>query len=635
MELAKSTVDTGIGERSVKLDNARAVSLETHTQTVGVIIPPPDVRVIVDKTAQFVGKNGPEFEQRILASEKNNVKFNFLTEGDPYHAYYRQQVDEAKAQANGTAKTETETRAAAPVAEQVLVKPSTGTAKPVVLEPPKSDEFTIPIPAGISSVDLDVIKTTAQFAARNGKKFVTALAGKEHANPQFNFLKPHHSMFTFFTALADAYEKILAPDTALLESLEKGSDKSVVLERVLKRVEWESAQNKAKKDKEDAEEEERIQMALIDWHSFVVVETLDFEDAEDRDLPPPMQLNEVVEAMRKQELEAPSVPEDVEGQAAPVITATMDEEERELVRQATEPRSNPEPPVVENVGAMKVVRNYKKPEERKTAVVDSTKFVVSPITGEMIPLDQMAEHMRISLIDPKWKIQREAMMAKLQGSTQASHEDVAANVLNLARNRPDIFGSTDDEVSKAINAEMLKKRTIAKANAPSPSIAPPSTAVAPPPPTRVAPPPPPPPPKVLTPPPPPAPQEEKKRAAPEPEEEVEPEPKKLKVGDVELDDESEFLEANPGEATINVVCPTVEGDSSLTGQTLEIKVSSLADKIVDLKRSIKPLAGDLAQNKQKLSTLGLGFLKDTASLAYYNLKDGSTLNLSIKARGKR
>ena len=83
-------------------------------------------------------------------------------------------------------------------------------------------------------------------------------------------------MFTFFTALADAYEKILAPDTALLESLEKGSDKSVVLERVLKRVEWESAQNKAKKDKEDAEEEERIQMALIDWHSFVVVETLDF-----------------------------------------------------------------------------------------------------------------------------------------------------------------------------------------------------------------------------------------------------------------------------------------------------------------------------------------------------------------------
>ena len=67
MELATSTVDTGIGDRSVKVDGARGVELETRTQSVGVIIPPPDVRVIVDKTAQFVGKNGPEFEQRILA----------------------------------------------------------------------------------------------------------------------------------------------------------------------------------------------------------------------------------------------------------------------------------------------------------------------------------------------------------------------------------------------------------------------------------------------------------------------------------------------------------------------------------------------------------------------------------------
>ena len=56
------------------------------------------------------------------------------------------------------------------------------------------------------------------------------------------------------------------------------------------------------------------------------------------------------------------------------------------------------------------IRNLK---ERKVPTMDSTKFVVSPITGEMIPLDQMAEHMRISLIDPKWKVQKEAMMAKL------------------------------------------------------------------------------------------------------------------------------------------------------------------------------------------------------------------------------
>jgi len=35
---------------------------------------------------------GPEFEHRILANERNNVKFNFLVPTDPYHAYYQMRV---------------------------------------------------------------------------------------------------------------------------------------------------------------------------------------------------------------------------------------------------------------------------------------------------------------------------------------------------------------------------------------------------------------------------------------------------------------------------------------------------------------------------------------------------------------
>lgn len=35
---------------------------------------------------------GMEFEKRILANEKNNVKFNFLVPHDPYHAYYKLRV---------------------------------------------------------------------------------------------------------------------------------------------------------------------------------------------------------------------------------------------------------------------------------------------------------------------------------------------------------------------------------------------------------------------------------------------------------------------------------------------------------------------------------------------------------------
>ncbi|KAG0467354.1 hypothetical protein HPP92_018934 [Vanilla planifolia] len=43
-------------------------SVATHTRTIGIIHPPPDIRTIIDKTANFVAKNGPDFERRIIAN---------------------------------------------------------------------------------------------------------------------------------------------------------------------------------------------------------------------------------------------------------------------------------------------------------------------------------------------------------------------------------------------------------------------------------------------------------------------------------------------------------------------------------------------------------------------------------------
>ena len=95
--------------------------VDTQTHAIGIIHPPPDIRAIVDKTAQFVARNGEcrgpagfsaltccapgahgallrrpascraglSFETKILANEEKNVKFNFLRPTDPYHAYYR------------------------------------------------------------------------------------------------------------------------------------------------------------------------------------------------------------------------------------------------------------------------------------------------------------------------------------------------------------------------------------------------------------------------------------------------------------------------------------------------------------------------------------------------------------------
>ena len=45
----------------------------------GIIYPPSEIRNIVDKTATFVARNGPDFEKRILANESSNQQFAFLT----------------------------------------------------------------------------------------------------------------------------------------------------------------------------------------------------------------------------------------------------------------------------------------------------------------------------------------------------------------------------------------------------------------------------------------------------------------------------------------------------------------------------------------------------------------------------
>ena len=85
----------------MNVDGGTAIRLETQTHAVGIIQPPPDIRAIVDKTAQFVARNGPDFEKRILGSEKNNQKFNFLLPTDPYNAYYQSKIAAFKEEAAG------------------------------------------------------------------------------------------------------------------------------------------------------------------------------------------------------------------------------------------------------------------------------------------------------------------------------------------------------------------------------------------------------------------------------------------------------------------------------------------------------------------------------------------------------
>lgn len=46
------------------------------------------------------------------------------------------------------------------------------------------------------------------------------------------------------------------------------------------RVEWAKFQERERKKEEEEKERERVAYAQIDWHDFVVVETVDFQPSE-------------------------------------------------------------------------------------------------------------------------------------------------------------------------------------------------------------------------------------------------------------------------------------------------------------------------------------------------------------------
>lgn len=416
-----------------------------------------------------------------------------------------------------------------------------------------------------------------------------------------------------------------------------------------------------------------------------MVETIDFYNDEDDGLPAPQSLTDVIAQLRATTVETTSVQAD-DG----AMDVEMDEEERAIVAEGAlgpAPAGPPEP-------QMKIVRNYKPPGAARGAA-NAGQMVVSPITGELVPIDQIAEHMRISLIDPKWRKEREAMLGKLRGSTAASDEEIARNVVSLARTRPDIFGSTDEEVSVALSAEMERRKAderaassaTAAAAAAAPLPPPPALPALPPamlpsalrppmpsmpplmpwgapgmppvpgfmPPMGVPPMPgygyppayppsvapqfPPMPPGMLpmagSAPIPPLPAGMAPPPGPPPPTAGdEHEPKRQRVDDAPLMPEEEFAEANQGPLLVRVTLPEVEGDAQLRGQTVELEVGSVMETIGDVKARLAAVIG-VASSKQKMSTGALGFLKDTSTLAAYNFGTGTQLVMGLKERGGR
>ncbi len=77
----------------------------------------------------------------------------------------------------------------------------------------------------------------------------------------------------------------------------------------------------------------------------------------------------------------------------------------------------------------------------------------------------MAEHMRIELLDPKYRQQRQIQLDRAKGATLATDTDITRNLDAFASRRSDIFGEDDEvEIGQSIipeEAEREKSNVVA------------------------------------------------------------------------------------------------------------------------------------------------------------------------------
>merc|ERR1719284_621401 len=425
--------------------------IKTHTHEIGVIQPPPDINAIIEKTSQFVALNGNIFEEKILAQNKGNTKFSFLVSTDPYHLYYKTKLTKLNESINPdtsekTSKSQTSSLPSnsdfpSKVDHKTFIQQKTN------LFQNDDKNFSFDVPSGLTMLELETIKLTAQFTARNGEDFLTQLFQREKNDQFYSFMRPNNSMFPYFTRLVDAYRRLIFKPTESLEKLKKDvEDRDIILSRCLNRLDVDNAADDELQEKAKRLEKEKTEMLSVEWHDFVVVETIEFLDDEDSELPVPLSLKDVILVREPQITESALEATETNSTSLNLKTKTEDEANTIDTKKVHSLSNSDSSPMVHiasgNFDQSKVVKNY----ARQVSQKDTTpKFVHSPLTDELISLHDIEEHIKTQMTDPSMRNRHNFTSSTTKTTSKASNDEIAFNISNLAKFRPDVFGSKPEE----------------------------------------------------------------------------------------------------------------------------------------------------------------------------------------------
>ncbi|CAG8434407.1 1371_t:CDS:2 [Diversispora eburnea] len=89
--------DSKIEENSTPREKKNSSSIKSKKiQHGAIIIPPPDLKAIIDKMSAYVAKNGLSLEAKVREKHIDDPRFSFLLPWNEFHPYYKKKILEEK-----------------------------------------------------------------------------------------------------------------------------------------------------------------------------------------------------------------------------------------------------------------------------------------------------------------------------------------------------------------------------------------------------------------------------------------------------------------------------------------------------------------------------------------------------------
>lgn len=322
-------------------------------------------------------------------------------------------------------------------------------------EPPQLNYLASSAPY-LMQRDCDIIKLTSQFIATYGRSFLIELVSREQNNSQFDFLKPQHGQFAYMTNLIMQYALIRNQPLDITEQLNKDAyNQKHVLDKIRMRAEWTKMLELERKKREEEEEKERILYGQIDWHDFVIVETIDYYPDEKGEYPPTTADQVGTRLLLQQRYEEQTVPEEMD------IDMDMESDDDQDEDSGDQANNNDfvAPLLLPDAPAGIVIRkDYDPKAVAKVAPADQ--YYVSSLTGERITADDMRDHVKYNLSDPRHlEKKNQAIQDRMNEEQVFAHGSEVQNSLkSLAERRTDIFGDQQEtDIGRRIGEEEQAK----------------------------------------------------------------------------------------------------------------------------------------------------------------------------------